>query len=152
MALLQNNVISPKIAPPGAPATVHAQPVHFGRLLADELGGELEVIWDNTVQNNVGATDLATLALSIDRIGPPDAAELARLGGRWVRHTLPGGPTALDPSGGTSRSFDGLVVGVYRRTSPENALDDGPTYCQILTNSGLYFEDVSTSFVVDTNR
>lgn len=160
----------PAISPPAnqgqqiQPSILQAQPPTFGNVLEVTGAGPfvIRVLWDNTNEASLTVTDIEDS--NLDRITNGDASEVERLFGtisasaphvnpRWVRHKSPVGDDTIDPSGGTSRSFDGTVVAVYRRTPVQE--DDpsvGQTFCCICTEDGLFFEDVSTEFVVDENR
>ncbi len=157
------------------PSILQAQPPRFGNVMTFSQAGappfatQVVVLWDNDFPaqfSTDGASAAEALANTcLDRITNGDASEIERLLGssnpatprpspRWVRHKAPGsygGPN--DPSGGASRSFDGTVVAVYRRTPVEEAdPTTGDTFCCIRTQDGLFFEDVSSEFVVDDTR
>jgi hypothetical protein len=173
MALAATDIVSPRItgdpavALPSAqgqqikPSILQAQPPTFGNVLTFSGPATVRVLWDNTLDGSILAAALADT--NLDRITDGEATEVQRLLGgppsgavgsapKWVRHKAPRGDSTTDPSGGTSRSYDGRVVSVYRRTPAENAAEDGDTYCTIKTDDGAYFEDVSTEFVVDPTR
>lgn len=170
---------NPAVVPPGnqgqqiMPSILQAQPPHFGNVVTLVQPGDptfstsVTVLWDNDFPGTFSTTGAsAEEALGntcLDRITDGDASEVERLLGgtpasprsspRWVRHKAPFGDDTLDPSAGTSRSFDGTVVAVYRRTPVEEAdPTTGDTFCCIRTEGGLYFEDVSSQFVVDESR
>jgi hypothetical protein len=170
MALAATDIVGPRItgdpavALPSAqgqqikPSILQAQPPTFGNVLTfTENNGNvtLRVLWDNTIEAEFTAVLDET---NLDRITDGEGTEVIRLLGanriapKWVRHKAPAGDPSVDPSGGTSRAFDGRVVSVYRRTPAENEDDDGQTFCTIKTDQGAYFEDVSTEFVVDPRR
>ena len=171
MALAATDIVSPRITgdpdvgpPPGLqgqqikPSILQAQPPTFGNVLTfvqNNGDATLRVLWDNTIEAEFTATLANT---NLDRITNGDETEVDRLLGgnrqapKWARHKSPQGDSSVDPSGGTSRAYDGLVVSVYRRTPAQNDDDDGNTFCTVRTVEGAYFEDVSTEFVVDSTR
>lgn len=168
MALAATDIVSPRItgdpavALPSAqgqqikPSILQAQPPTFGNVLTFAGPATVRVAWDNTLDSTITSAALADT--NLDRITDGEPNEVIRLLGanrsapKWVRHKSPTGDPSVDPSGGTSRAFDGRVVSVYRRTPAENADEDGQTFCTIKTDQGAYFEDVSTEFVVDPRR
>jgi hypothetical protein len=178
MPIAVGNIVSPRITgdpavdPPSFqggqtnPSLLQAQPPTFGNVMTVDEAGPIvvSVLWDNTLAATI--TSAAEGDTNLDRITNGDPEEVQRLLGtarnspKWVRHKAPSGDASSDPSGGTSRSFDGRVVAVYKRTPVEDVPDPlpdppvfpGSTFCTIKTNDGAYFEDVSSAFVVDPTR
>jgi hypothetical protein len=93
---------------------------------------------------------VASSASGLDLISAPSPSTVSRLQGRWVRRVT-GNNIQVDPSGGTSREFDGKVVNLYAR-SQLGSSDTPIDYCLAQCNDGTFIEDVATRFVADQTR
>jgi hypothetical protein len=64
----------------------------------------------------------------------------------------PGGATAGDPAGGTSRELAGTVVAVYRRTPLGDAPGSGSEYAVVHIAPDVWMEDLAANFAVLPSR
>lgn len=115
---------------------VQAQPPVFG-IVGDisNLPTSVSVTW---IQD--GHVEAAIPVEALDLIGDPDAAEVTRLQGFFVR-----------PSAAESPEYQGTVVMLYTRDSMGDG-DPTDTLALMKTNVGLYRELLSASLVVVTGR
>lgn len=155
-------IVSPRIQRTSLSATLQptfqAQGPGFGNVEAEssDVVETRTVFWDNANLNDVVAADVA--GLNLDVIEDADTDTLAEFEGKVVLRIAPGGPTTsgsavLDPAGGTSREFAGLVVAVYRRTPLEDAPESGDQFLLMrCISDGMYLEDLATQFTVLKNR
>lgn len=149
--MANGDIVSPHIdlTSPAAPATLQMQPPHFGIITDASSSPVLDVLWDTFRESTITAVALADTGLDV--IENPDAASVAKFQGKTVIPISPLGPTSLDPSGGVSREYAGIVLAIYRRTPIADAPGSGDIY--LLMKSGdLFFEDLAVRFVVLTNR
>lgn len=141
---MANDIVSPKINA-ATPASLQPQPPHFGNVVDASGSPNLVVLWDTFSKTTLAAAALADTGLDV--IEDPDANLAAAFRGKNVIPIAPSGATTLDPSGGTSRSFVGLVLAVYLRTPIQDAPGSGDPY--LLMKSGdLYIEDLASRYVV----
>lgn len=143
------DIVSPQISVNSNPATLQQEPPHFG-IVDVEAIPLLTVLWDNLSVSAL--TALAALAdAGLDRISTPVGATVATYVGRWVRRITDPNNTTNDPSGGTSREFDGKVVAAYGRT-PLAAPGTPVEYLLVVTDDEVYIEDIASRWVVDPTR
>lgn len=138
------DVVSPRLNQT-TPSSVEPQPTHFGKITAHAAPGAPTVLWDTGLSTVMAATSDANLGLDV--IETAEDATLASFAGQTVVRIASSGPTADDPSGGTSREFAGLVVAIYKRT-PLGATPGSGNDCLLVKSGDTFFEDVATEFVV----
>lgn len=139
------DIVSPRINVATTPASLQPQPPHYG-IVTDASGSPvLHVLWDTFRPSTIQAAALADTGLDV--IEDPDASTVSTFLGNTVSPISALGPTSLDPSGGVSREYVGIVVAVYKRTPIQDAPGSGSDY--LLMKSGdLFYEDLATQFVV----
>jgi len=129
------------------PATLHDQPPLFGKVAAVDVGGvPTRIIWLNGV--NYVPVVAAIADLMLDTILAPTTPVLL---GQYVIH-ITGTNVTLDPSGGTSREYDGRVVQLHRRRPIEDDQAASVDCCIIMTDHGTFFEDRTSQFVALPGR
>jgi hypothetical protein len=135
MAIADGDTVSMTVLPNGTSGLlgplVQSQPPQFG-VVGAQAG--VDVLWGDSGLYQTGIT-----ATSLDVIGAPDAGQVTRLQGFFVR------------TANSSPEYQGIVVALYTR---DNAGGGSPTVTLALvrTSVGTYRELLATDLVVVVGR
>ena len=127
-ALSINGVLGPLVQP---------QPPFFGRVTSDSDQTALSVLWQN------GHLETGIQGDTLDLIGDPDALEVSRLQGFFVKV---GADPDTDSSLWESPEYQGVIVSMYTRDATASGVASA-TLSLMFTNTHTYREVFSADLI-----